>query len=113
MEEAITEGLNLSFNDDVKEDTQEAEVKDLSLAALDSHEGWKQLRKHLEERRDNYRQMREVDTSQMKLEDIGQKFVVFNCVADEIDTILNKVDITVKEVQRREQEKAARPKSRK
>lgn len=99
--EAITEGFDdVSLNEEAQTQNQDIKNKDLALASLDSNEGWRQLREYLEQRRNDYKQMNHIDTSNMTLDEIGQKFVVASLVADEIDTILNRVDTTKAEVDR-------------
>lgn len=97
--DAIVESFDsVSIIEEKNEQVQESQTKDLALASLDANEGWRQLREHIESRIKYHREMHGVDTSQLKLEDIGQRFIVSNLVATELEGILNKVDITVKEV---------------
>lgn len=112
--DAITEGFDdVTLNEDTQEEVKDIKNKDLALASLSENEGWKQLRGWLEQRRDDYKQMNHIDTSAMSLDEIGQKFVVASLVADEIDTILNRVDTTKAEVDRLVQESATKSKSKK
>jgi hypothetical protein len=66
--DAITEGLEVSLPTDTPE-TQEAELK-----------------------------VNGVDTSQLSLEEIGQKYIVSNLVADELKGILNIVTQTAEQI---------------
>jgi hypothetical protein len=56
----------------------------------------------MQEKVEFYKKMSGVDTSKMNLEEIGQKFIVSNLVADELQGILNLVTQTANEINKRE-----------
>lgn len=100
--DAITEGLeDISLVQDNQPEVVEDETKDLALASLDSNAGWQQLRAHIEDRIKYHREMQGVDTASMSMEDVGKRFIVSDLVAAELEALLGKVDITVKEVTKR------------
>jgi len=95
--DAITEGLEVSLPTDTPE-TQEAELKDKQIANLAEHPGWLEIQKVMEEKIEYYKKMNGVDTSQLSLEEIGQKYIVSNLVADELKGILNIVTQTAEQI---------------
>lgn len=84
-----------------QEQVEQADTQDLQLAALDGHAGWEQMRQHIEDRIKYHRTMAGVDTAAMSLEDVGKRFIISSLVADELEALLNKVDLTKKEVDER------------
>lgn len=95
--DAITEGLEVSLPSDTPE-IQQAELKDKQIANLAEHPGWLEIQKIMEDKIDYYKRMSGVDTSQLSLEEIGQKYIVSNLVADELRGILNIVTQTAEQV---------------
>lgn len=95
--DAITEGMEVSLPDNTPEQ-QEATIKDKQIANLADHPGWLQIQKQMEERIDYYKKMSGLDTSKLTLEEIGQKFIVSNLVADELSQVLNIVQSTANEI---------------
>lgn len=95
--DAITEGLEVSLPDNTPEH-QEAALKDKQIANLADHPGWLQIEKQMQERIEYYKKMNGVDTATLTLEEIGQKFIVSNLVADELSQVLNIVQNTANEI---------------
>lgn len=101
--DAITEGLgDVSLVQEGRPEVTEADTKDLAIASLDSNAGWQQLRQHIEDRIEYHRQMKGVETANMSLEEVGKRFIISDLVATELEALLNKVDITVKEANERQ-----------
>jgi predicted enzyme related to lactoylglutathione lyase len=97
----VTEGLEFSITQEAEADKQE-ETKDKQIANLVNHPGWLEIVKVMQEKVEFYKKMSGVDTSKMNLEEIGQKFIVSNLVADELQGILNLVTQTANEINKRE-----------
>ena len=97
----IVEGLEFSITQQTEADKQE-ETKDKQIANLINHPGWLEIVKVMQEKVEFYKKMSGVDTSKMNLEEIGQKFIVSNLVADELQGILNLVTQTANEINKRE-----------
>lgn len=97
----VTEGLEFSITQQTEVDKQE-ETKDKQIANLINHPGWLEIVKVMQEKVEFYKKMSGVDTSKMNLEEIGQKFIVSNLVADELQGILNLVTQTANEINKRE-----------
>ena len=97
----IVEGLEFSITQQAEGDKQE-ENKDKQIANLINHPGWLEIVKVMQEKVEFYKKMSGVDTSKMNLEEIGQKFIVSNLVADELQGILNLVTQTANEINKRE-----------
>jgi len=97
----IVEGLEFSITQQTEVDKQE-ETKDKQIANLVNHPGWLEIVKVMQEKVEFYKKMSGVDTSKMNLEEIGQKFIVSNLVADELQGILNLVTQTANEINKRE-----------
>lgn len=97
----IVEGLEFSITQQTEVDKQE-ETKDKQIANLINHPGWLEIVKVMQEKVEFYKKMSGVDTSKMNLEEIGQKFIVSNLVADELQGILNLVTQTANEINKRE-----------
>ncbi len=97
----IVEGLEFSITQQAEVDKQE-ETKDKQIANLINHPGWLEIVKVMQEKVEFYKKMSGVDTSKMNLEEIGQKFIVSNLVADELQGILNLVTQTANEINKRE-----------
>lgn len=97
----IVEGLEFSITQQAEVDKQE-ETKDKQIANLVNHPGWLEIVKVMQEKVEFYKKMSGVDTSKMNLEEIGQKFIVSNLVADELQGILNLVTQTANEINKRE-----------
>lgn len=95
--DAITEGLEVTLPDNTPEQ-EEANIKDKQIANLADHPGWLQIEKLMQDRIDYYKKMSGLDTSKMTLEEIGQKFIVSNLVADELSQVLNIVQTTANEI---------------
>lgn len=95
--DAITEGLEVTLPDNTAEQ-EEANIKDKQIANLADHPGWLQIEKLMQDRIDYYKKMSGLDTSKMTLEEIGQKFIVSNLVADELSQVLNIVQTTANEI---------------
>jgi hypothetical protein len=95
--DAITEGLEVSLPQDTPE-TQEATLKDKQIANLAEHPGWIEVQKIMSDKIDYYKKMNGLDTSKLTLEEIGQKFIVSNLVADELEQILNIVKSTANQI---------------
>lgn len=99
--DAIVEGLEFSITQETEIEHQE-ETKDKYIANLADHPGWLEIVKVMEDKVEFYKKMSGVDTSKMNLEEIGQKFIVSNLVADELQGILNLVNQTANEIRNRE-----------
>lgn len=99
--DAIVEGLEFSITQETEIEHQE-ETKDKQIANLVDHPGWLEIVKIMEDKVEFYKKMSGVDTSKMNLEEIGQKFIVSNLVADELQGILNLVNQTANEIRNRE-----------
>jgi len=99
--DAIVEGLEFSITQQTEVEQQE-ETKDKYIANLADHPGWLEIVKIMEDKVEFYKKMSGVDTSKMNLEEIGQKFIVSNLVADELQGILNLVNQTANEIRNRE-----------
>lgn len=99
--DAIVEGLEFSITQETEIEHQE-ETKDKQIANLVDHPGWLEIVKVMEDKVEFYKKMSGVDTSKMNLEEIGQKFIVSNLVADELQGILNLVNQTANEIRNRE-----------
>lgn len=99
--DAIVEGLEFSITQQTEVEQQE-ETKDKQIANLVDHPGWLEIVKIMEDKVEFYKKMSGVDTSKMNLEEIGQKFIVSNLVADELQGILNLVNQTANEIRNRE-----------
>lgn len=97
----VVEGLEFSITQDAVEDKKE-EAKDKQIAELAQHPGWLEIVKVMEDKVEFYKKMSGVDTSKMTLEEIGQKYIVANLVADELQGILNLVTQTANEINKRE-----------
>ena len=97
----VVEGLEFSITQDSPVEAQE-ETKDKQIANLVDHPGWLEIVKVMEDKVEFYKKMSGVDTSKMNLEEIGQKFIVSNLVADELQGILNLVNQTANEINKRE-----------
>ena len=97
MTDAITDGLEVSLPDNTPEQ-QEATLKDKQIANLAEHPGWLEIQKLMQDRVDYYKKMSGLDTSKLTLEEIGQKFIVSNLVADELAQVLNIVQTTANEI---------------
>ena len=97
----IVEGLEFSITQQAEVDKQE-ETKDKQIANLINHPGWLEIVKVMQEKVEFYKKMSGVDTSKMNLEEIGQKFIVSNLVADELQGILILVTQTANEINKRE-----------
>jgi len=97
MTDAITEGLEVSLPDNTPEQ-EEATLKDKQIANLADHPGWLTIQKLMQDRVDYYKKMSGLDTSKLTLEEIGQKFIVSNLVADELAQVLNIVQTTANEI---------------
>lgn len=95
--DAITEGLEVSLPDDTPEQA-EILLKDKQIANLADHPGWLEIEKLMTEKVEYYKKMSGLDTSKLSLEEIGQKFIVSNLVADELENILNVVKSTANEI---------------
>lgn len=95
--DAITEGLEVTLPDDTPEQ-EEANIKDKQIANLADHPGWLQIEQLMQDRIDFYKKMSGLDTSKLTLEEIGQKFIVSNLVADELSQVLNVVQTTANEI---------------
>lgn len=95
--DAITEGLEVSLPEDTVENEQ-ATLKDKEIANLAVHPGWLQIEKQMQDRIDYYKKMSGLDTTKLSLEEIGQKFIVSNLVADELSQVLNVVQTTANEI---------------
>ena len=95
--DAITEGLEVTLPDDTPEQ-EEANIKDKQIANLADHPGWLQIQQLMQDRIDFYKKMSGLDTSKLTLEEIGQKFIVSNLVADELSQVLNVVQTTANEI---------------
>lgn len=95
--DAITEGLEVTLPDDTPEQ-EEANIKDKQIANLADHPGWLQIEQLMQDRIDFYKKMSGLDTSKLSLEEIGQKFIVSNLVADELSQVLNVVQTTANEI---------------
>lgn len=95
--DAITEGLEVSLPQDTPE-TEEATLKDKQIANLAEHPGWLEIEKLMSDKIDYYKKMNGLDTSKLTLEEIGQKFIVSNLVADELEQILNIVKSTANQI---------------
>lgn len=99
--DVIVEGLEFSITQQAEVDKQE-ETKDKQIANLVNHPGWLEIVKVMQEKVEFYKKMSGVDTSKMTLEEIGQKYIVANLVADELQGILNLVTQTANEINKRE-----------
>jgi lipase chaperone LimK len=97
MTDAITDGLEVSLPDNTPEQ-QEATLKDKQIANLAEHPGWLEIQKIMQDKIDYYKKMSGLDTSKLTLEEIGQKFIVSNLVADELAQVLNIVQTTANEI---------------
>jgi lipase chaperone LimK len=97
MTDAITDGLEVSLPSDTPEQ-EEATLKDKQIANLADHPGWLEIQKIMQDRVDYYKKMSGLDTSKLSLEEIGQKFIVSNLVADELAQVLNIVQTTANEI---------------
>jgi hypothetical protein len=95
--DAITDGLEVSLPQDTPE-VEAANVKDKQIANLADHPGWLEIQKLMDERIKYYKTMSGLDTSKLTLEEIGQKFIVSNLVADELAQIVNVVTQTANQV---------------
>ena len=102
--DAITEGLEISLPDNTPEQ-QEAALKDKQIANLADHPGWIEIQKIMQDKVDYYKKMSGLDTSKLTLEEIGQKFIVSNLVADELAQVLNIVQTTANEINNAESRK--------
>jgi lipase chaperone LimK len=94
--DAITEGLEVTISETPEQ--EEATVKDKQIANLIDHPGWLQIQALMQDRIDYYKKMSGLDTSKLTLEEIGQKFIVSNLVADELAQVLNVVQSTASEI---------------
>lgn len=102
--DAITEGLEtVSLVEEPSEEVKQAEIKDKQIAELKNHPGWLEIVERLQDKVHYYRTMQGVDTSGLDLKDIGQKYVVSNLVADEIQGIINLVEQTANEIEKSEE----------
>ena len=95
--DAITEGLEVSSPVDTEE-IQQATTKDKQIANLSEHPGWITIHEMMKEKVNYYKKMNGVDTSNLTLEEVGQKYIVSNLVASELEQILNIVTQTANEI---------------
>ena len=95
--DAITEGLEVSLPTNTLEN-EEATLKDKQIANLAEHPGWLEVEKIMTDKIEYYKKMNGLDTSKLTLEEIGQKFIVSNLVADELEQILNIVKSTANQI---------------
>ena len=75
------------------QDTQQeaAEAVDKQVADITNHPGWDRVEARLRASIDEYKTLRSADLAGLKLEEVGQRFLVARMVAEELESILTWV----------------------
>ncbi len=83
---------------ELKRIESEQAQKDYSLAALNDHPGWIQIRKEMEQDIENFKTLKNINLARYRNDQLGELVRVEHMVAEKLQKYLDKTDNAVKAI---------------